>query len=154
MLKSVVASSAIFLSLAASYSNAYSLITSKTHTGIIASVNEAEKSMVVIENSSTKTFFLSQNAKVLSANGQQVTLHHLQKGQSVQLKETISTPFTAEIKGEVLDINPNSNQVKLQTGISGKVITLQLDENTRFSGSEVSSLSNIKRGNTVVVTTK
>jgi hypothetical protein len=103
MLKSVITASLVSLSVFATAANANPLISYKEIAGVVTGVDAAARTIsVTTKEGASKTFNVSESAKVVTAKGTKLNLSLLSKGDTVVLKQRIDVVATNNLKDNVI----------------------------------------------------
>lgn len=103
MLKSVIAASLVSLSVFATTATASSLVSYKEIAGVIVGVDEAAKTIsITTKEGLSKTYNLSESAKVVTSQGTKLKLSLLSKGDTVVLKQRVDALADNNIKDNVI----------------------------------------------------
>jgi hypothetical protein len=98
--------SLVGLSTLSAYSSAEAFASYKEVPGVVTGVNPSESTITITtEAGVSKTFNVIKGAKVATTKGRVLTLGTLTKGDTVVLKNRVSTPVAGDIKGNVLSVN-------------------------------------------------
>lgn len=83
--------------------NAEAFASYKEVPGVVSKVDAAESTITITtDDGATKTFNVIKNAKVATEKGRAMTLGSLAKGDTVVLKNRVTTPVAGETKAQVL----------------------------------------------------
>lgn len=137
-----------------SFASAYSFVSYKEVPGTVKSVSEAESSITIkTEAGETKTFNVVQGAKVATTKGRVMKLAALREGDTVILKNRMSTPVAAEIKGKIIAVNSKDLTVKLREHNTQNVLHVKFNDEVLSSGIGSESFASLRSGNELVVRT-
>jgi hypothetical protein len=83
--------------------NAEAFASYKEVPGVVTKVDSVENTITITtEDGSTKTFSVLKGAKVATEKGRTMSLGSLAKGDTVVLKNRVSTPVAGDAKAQVL----------------------------------------------------
>lgn len=86
--------------------NAEAFAAYKEVPGVVTKVDAVESTITIkTEDGATKTFNVIKGAKVATEKGRTMSLDTLAKGDTVVLKNRVSTPIASETKEQVLSAN-------------------------------------------------
>jgi len=86
--------------------NAEAFVSYKEVPGVVTKVDAVESTITIkTEDGATKTFNVIKGAKVATEKGRTMSLGTLAKGDTVVLKNRVSTPIASEAKAQVLSAN-------------------------------------------------
>lgn len=86
--------------------NAEAFASYKEVPGVVTKVDAAESTITITtKDGATKTFNVVKDAKVATTKGRVMSLGSLAKGDTVVLKNRVSTPVASEAKAQVLSAN-------------------------------------------------
>lgn len=86
--------------------NAEAFASYKEVPGVVTKVDAVESTITIkTEDGATKTFNVIKGAKVATEKGRAMSLGALAKGDTVVLKNRVSTPIASETKEQVLSAN-------------------------------------------------
>jgi len=104
--KVVAIASLVSLSTLSVMANAEAFATYKKVPGVVTKVDAAESTITIkTEDGATKTFNVIKGAKVATEKGREMSLNTLKEGDTVVLKNRVSTPIASEAKDQVLSAN-------------------------------------------------
>lgn len=135
-----------------SFASAYSFVSYKEVPGVVQSVSEAASTITIkTEAGETKTFNVVKGAKVATTKGRAMKLASLREGDTVTLKNRVSTPVAGEIKGKILAVNSEDLTVKLREYKTQNVLHVKFNEEVRATGIGSESFASLRSGNELVV---
>ncbi len=135
-----------------SFASAYSFVSYKEVPGVVQSVSEAASTITIkTEAGETKTFNVVKGAKVATTKGRAMKLASLREGDTVTLKNRVSTPVAGEIKGKILAVNSEDLTVKLREHKTQNVLHVKFNEEVRATGIGSESFASLRSGNELVV---
>ncbi|WP_039918305.1 hypothetical protein [Cellvibrio mixtus] len=135
-----------------SFASAYSFVSYKEVPGVVQSVSEAASTITIkTEAGETKTFNVVKGAKVATTKGRAMKLASLREGDTVTLKNRVSTPVAGEIKGKILAVNSEDLTVKLREHNTQNVLHVKFNEEVRATGIGSESFASLRSGNELVV---
>ena len=86
--------------------NAEAFASYKEVPGVVTKVDAVESTITIkTEDGATKTFNVIKGAKVATEKGRTMSLGSLGKGDTVVLKNRVSSPIASEAKAQVLSAN-------------------------------------------------
>ena len=86
--------------------NAEAFASYKEVPGVVTKVDAVESTITIkTEDGATKTFNVIKGAKVATEKGRTMSLGSLGKGDTVVLKNRVSSPIASESKAQVLSAN-------------------------------------------------
>lgn len=104
--KVVAAVSFASLSTLSVMANAEAFASYKEVPGVVTKVDAVESTITIkTEDGATKTFNVIKGAKVATEKGRTMSLGSLGKGDTVVLKNRVSSPIASESKAQVLSAN-------------------------------------------------
>lgn len=103
MLKSAIAASLVSLSIFATTANAGSLVSYKEIAGVITNVDASSRIIsVTTKEGISKTYNVSESAKVVTTKGTKLNLSLLSKGDTVVLKQRVDALADNNTKDNVI----------------------------------------------------
>lgn len=104
--KAVTVVSLLGLSTLSVMANAEAFASYKEVPGVVTKVDAVESTITIkTEDGATKTFNVIKGAKVATEKGRTMSLGSLGKGDTVVLKNRVSSPIASENKAQVLSAN-------------------------------------------------
>lgn len=104
--KAVIVASLAGLSTLSIMANAEAFASYKEVPGVVTKVDAIESTITIkTEDGATKTFNVIKGAKVATEKGRAMSLGSLGKGDTVVLKNRVSSPIASESKAQVLSAN-------------------------------------------------
>lgn len=144
----------VSLASLSSFASAYTFVSYKEVPGTVQAVSESASTITIkTEAGETKTFNVVQGAKVATVKGRSMTLAALKEGDTVILKNRISNPVAAEIKGKILAVDAKDLTVKLREHNTQNVLHVKFNESVRATGIGSESFTSLRSGNELVVRT-
>ena len=104
--KVVAVASLVSLSTLSVMANAEAFASYKEVPGVVMGVNSVDSTITITtKEGESKTFNVIQGAKVATRKGRVMSLSALEKGDTVVLKNRVSSPIASEAKEPVLSAN-------------------------------------------------
>ncbi|ACR13813.1 hypothetical protein [Teredinibacter turnerae] len=151
MLKKSVAASALFLSLAAPFAGAYSLVDSEVVKGTIETVDASTNTLVLEKANGRETRVgLSEKANFY-INGNAIDINDLKAGHEVRINRKTFTKVEDKLVGEIVAVNRKDKTAKLRLS-NKETVNVQFGDQVAVSGvKSVSSFDQLRPGHQVVI---
>jgi hypothetical protein len=152
MFKSLIAVAAVSFSVLAANAHAYSLVSTEKVSGVVSSVNIAEKTLsVTTAAGGVTTVIVADSTKIVLEDGSKYSLDAIKVGNNVVLKRQILTQASNEIKGSLVSVDKLNRTVTLRDATSNQLVALQFSENTTFKGAEENTINALKEGQDILI---
>lgn len=152
MFKSVIAVTAVSLSVLAASAQAYTIKSIEKVSGVVSAVNADENTLsVTTANGQEKTFSLAESAKIILDNGTKYSLGAIEVGNKVLLKRQVLTQSSTELKGSLVDVDVQSRVITVREEESKDLVAVELHPNTVVKGTKENSLNALKQGQEIVL---